>query len=70
MVCLGQLQLHAKFEVTGYSHYVDIEGNLQNLGSSLYHAPFTSACDFMLVLGNPSGAPNLKPLASAVAEIL
>jgi len=71
MMGLGKSKLCTKFEVSSFSHCVNIEEELI-LGAPLAqgHAhPF-----FCVILwwtsANPSCVPNLKSLAPAVAEIL
>jgi len=73
MMGLGKPKLCIKFEVTSFSHCVNIKKEPHKFwGATLVqgYAPFPSLCDFMMVVGKRGCAPNLKLLASAVAETL
>ena len=56
---LGKPKLCTKFEVTSFSHCINIKGKPSNFGSLQIFGrtptpgprPFSYACDFMMVLG-------------------
>jgi len=73
MMGLGKLKPHTKFEVASFSRCQNIKGNSKILGSFLNLEPrplFSLGVILWWALANPSSTPNLKSLASAVAEIL
>jgi len=72
MISLGKRQPRAKFEVVAPAVVEILLGNPKFWGAPLVqgHPTFSSGCDFMMGLVKPSRIPNLKSLASAVAEIL
>jgi len=69
MISLGK-QLCTKFEVTSFSHRANIEENPNFWGALLAQGHATLLLHVILrrALANPSSAPNLKSLASAVAK--
>ena len=72
MMGLRKPQLHAKFEVASPTHCGNIIGKPKLCGASLAqgrrHFPLCVILSW--ALANPSCVPNLKSLASAIAEIL
>jgi len=69
---LGKAQMPANLEVVIFSRCRNIKGEPQFFGSSLAqgHAHFSLGVIWWRALANPNGIPNLKSLASAVAEML
>jgi len=56
IVGLGKPKLCTKFEVTSFSHYVNIEGEPPNFGELPWPSTtptLSSACDFMMGIGKP-----------------
>jgi len=56
MTGLGKHNLYTKFEVAGFSHCVNIEGeppNYEELPQSMVTFTFSFACAFMITLGKP-----------------
>jgi len=75
MMGFDKPQLRAKFKVASPSHCRNIIGEPQNFEQLPYlaqgHPAFSSGCDFMMGFSKLKlNIPNLKSLASAVAEIL
>jgi len=73
MMASGKPQMHAKFEVASFSSCRNIKGNPQIWGSSPRPQSLPLFLPHMILwwaVANPSCVPNLKSLASVVAETL
>ena len=72
MMCLGKPKLCTKFEVASFSHCRNIKGAAPNFGELPYSRAtptFSSSVISWWAMANRSCMPNLKSLASSIAEI-
>ena len=62
MVGLGKPQLHVKFEVVSFSHYTNIKGDPQILGTPLaqFHVHLFSLLDFIMGLDKLQRLANIE----------
>jgi len=70
---LGKPKLCTTFEVTSFSHCVNIEREPPNFGElpqPRTTPTLSSACDFMMGLGKPHLCAKFEVVAPAIAEIL